>query len=116
MLAEAERGATENRVSSALAVAADRYETARAQIAAYDAALLRGAREERESALAAYRANTMSLIELLDFERALAQAEVSRMRSQAEAADALLDLLNSVLGVDGQSVAVPRDRHTGGEQ
>lgn len=115
-LAEAERGATETRVSSALAVAADRYETARAQIAAYDAALLRGAREERESALAAYRANTMSLIELLDFERALAQAEVSRMRSQAEAADALLDLLNSVLGIDGQSVAVPRDRHTGSEQ
>jgi outer membrane protein TolC len=115
-LAQAERAAIETRVSSALAAAADRYETARAQIAAYDAALLRGAREERETALAAYRANTMTLIELLDFERALAQAEVSRMRSQAEAADALLDLLNSVLGADDLPDVAPRDRQAGGER
>jgi len=114
-LAQAERVATETRVSSALAVAADRYETARAQIAAFDAALLRGAREERETALAAYRANTMSLVELLDFERALAQAEVSRMRSQAEAADAMLDLLSSVLGViDVPNAGVPE--RIGGER
>jgi outer membrane protein TolC len=114
-LAQAERAATEIRVSSKLASAADRYETARAQIAAYDAALLRGAREERETALAAYRANTMTLIELLDFERALAQAEVSRLRSQAEAADALLDLLNSVLGADDLLSVAPSERHIGGE-
>lgn len=115
-LAQAEKVATENRVSSALATAADRYETARAQIAAYDAALLRGAREERETALAAYRANTMTLIELLDFERALAHAEVSRLRSQAEAADALLDLLNTVLGVDDLPRVAPLDLHIGGER
>lgn len=115
-LAQAEKTATENRVSSALATAADRYETARAQIAAYDGALLRGAREERETALAAYRANTMTLIELLDFERALAHAEVSRLRSQAEAADALLDLLNSVLGADDLPSVTPLDRHIGADR
>lgn len=99
-LARAEQTLATVRVTSAIAVAADRYEVARAQLAAFDAALLRGAREEREAALAAYRTGSMPLIELIDFERALAQAEVTRLRSQLDAADALLDLIAAALGLD----------------
>lgn len=91
--ATAERRATLTALRATLLAARDRYEAARARIAVYDAALLRGAREERESALAAYRSGQLSLIELLDFERALARAEVERLRNRIEAADALADLL-----------------------
>lgn len=95
--------AEEARIESALSAAADRYENARDNIATFDAALLRGAREEREAALAAYRAGDLSLIELLDFERALAQAEMSRLRSHIEAAEALAQYLTAALGSpDGQ--------------
>jgi outer membrane protein, heavy metal efflux system len=99
-LARAEQAATEASLSTALATASDRYETARIQIASFDAALLRGARDEREAALAAYRTGGMSLLELLDFERALAQAEVSRIRSHIEAAEALLQYLGTALGIN----------------
>ena len=91
------RTATEIQLSSRLAVAADRYAIARSQLAAYDATLLRGAREEREAALASYRSGSFSLIELLDFERALAQAEVSRIRSRIAAAEALADYVTASL-------------------
>lgn len=84
----------------ALLVARDRYEAARARLAVYDAALLQGAREERESALAVYRSGSLSLIELLDFERALARAEIDRLGSQIDAEAALTALLS-----DGESSA-----------
>ena len=80
-------------VRTELLMARNRYETARLRLATYDAALLRGAREERETALASYRNGSLSLIELLDFERALARAEIDRLRSEIEAAVALSDLL-----------------------
>ncbi len=78
----------------ALLAAQDRYEAARSRLPMYDAALLQGAREERESALAAYRSGSLSLIELLDFERALARAEIDRLRSQIDAEAALIALLS----------------------
>jgi cobalt-zinc-cadmium efflux system outer membrane protein len=76
-----------------LAAAQDRYEAVRERLALYDAALLRGAREERETALAAYRSAELSLLELLDFERALARAEIAQLQGRIDAANALADLL-----------------------
>ena len=101
-LATAEQRAIESRISTALASALDRYETARARLASFDAALLRGAREEREAALASFRTGSLSLLELLDFERALAQAEITRIRSRVDAADALVDLFLIALGEEGR--------------
>lgn len=79
-------------VQADLSAALVRYEAARERLAVYDTALLRGVREERESALAAYRVGQISLIELLDFERALARAEIERLSAHADAAEALADL------------------------
>ena len=92
-VAAAERRAAGATLRATLLAARDRYEAARERLAVYDAALLRGAREERESALAAYRSGELSLIELLDFERALARAETERLRARIDASDALADLL-----------------------
>jgi cobalt-zinc-cadmium efflux system outer membrane protein len=100
VLARAQQLATQASLATALATAHDRYEAAREQIASFDAALLRGARDEREAALAAYRTGGMTLLELLDFERALAQAEVSRIRSRVEAAEALKQYLAAALGLE----------------
>lgn len=111
VLATTEQRAVEAGVMSALASALDRYETARSRLASFDAALLRGAREEREAALASFRTGSLSLLELLDFERALAQAEITRIRSRVDAADALVDLYLIALGDDGHdapSRAEPR--------
>jgi len=91
--AEAQRDAILAGRRGALLAARERYNAARARLAVYDAALLQGAREERESALAAYRSGSLPLIELLDFERSLARAEIDRLRSQIDAGAALTDLL-----------------------
>ena len=72
--AEAGRQAILATVRSRVAAAAERYAAARQRLEVFDAALLRGAREEREAALAAYRTRGLSLLELIDFERALARA------------------------------------------
>jgi cobalt-zinc-cadmium efflux system outer membrane protein len=85
-------------VRAALAAAHTRYESARERLAVYDAALLRGAREERESALAAYRDGELSLLELLDFERAIAHADIERVRARAEAVAAYADLILAATG------------------
>ena len=96
--AEATRAAVIARVRADVAGAMVRYEAARERLAVYDAALIRGAREERESALAAYRTGEMTLIELLDFERALARAEIDGLRARADAAEAYANLISSVEG------------------
>jgi cobalt-zinc-cadmium efflux system outer membrane protein len=96
--AVAELDATVAAVRAELAAALERYESARIRLSAFDAALLRGAREEREAALASFRTGELSLIELLDFERALARAETERLRSMLDAADALADLLAAGTG------------------
>lgn len=90
--AVAERDAAAASVRAGVAAALARYEAARIRLSAYDAALLRGAREEREAALASFRTGDLSLIELLDFERALARAETERLRGYLDAAAALADL------------------------
>lgn len=92
------RRATLAGVRGALAAARDKYEAARARLAVFDAALLRGAREERESALTAYRTGELSLLELLDFERALSNAEIERTRAIVDAAGALADLYAGAAG------------------
>ncbi|HEX6042676.1 TolC family protein, partial [Longimicrobium sp.] len=91
-----------------LAAARERYEAARVRLSAFDAALLRGAREEREAALASFRTGELSLMELLDFERALARAETERLRSAVDAANALADLYAA--GAVGDDHDAPADR------
>jgi outer membrane protein TolC len=93
LAADAARDVVINHAHVQLQAALDRYESARTRLAVYDAALLQGARDERDVALAAYRNNELSLLELLDFERALAQAEIARIRSVLDGADALFSLL-----------------------
>ncbi len=95
--------------------ARDRYETARERLAVFGAALLRGAREERESALGAYRTGDLSLLELLDFERALARAEITRLRARIEAADAYADLIAGSAGDIDDSFQPVSPREEGAE-
>jgi outer membrane protein TolC len=109
--AEARRRASIATVRSDLSAARRRYEAARERLALFDAALLRGAREERESALSAYRGGQLSLIELLDFERALARAELSRLRSRMDAADALADLIAGAAGDEDDSPSASNQLH-----
>lgn len=90
--AHATRHAEIARARAELGAARDRYETARRRLAVYDAAALQGARDEREAALAAYRSGGLSLLELLDFERALSRAEIARLQTLTEAADAFAEL------------------------
>ena len=91
---EAEQQAALLAVRADLAIAAARYTAARERLAIFDRMLLVGAREERETALAAYRNGELSLIELLDFERALARAETDQWRARMVAMAALADLLS----------------------
>ena len=108
--AVAGRRATLAAVRGALGAARDRYEAARARLAVFDAALLRGAREERESALAAYRAADLSLLELVDFERALSNAEIERTRALVDAAGALADLFAGAAGaIESLQADLPPD-------
>jgi len=91
-VARAMREAELGRARAELGAARDRYEAARHRLAVFESALLQGAREEREAALAAYRSGELSLLELIDFERALSRAEITRLETLMEAADALAAL------------------------
>jgi outer membrane protein TolC len=106
--AEAERAATLATLRRTLVAARERYEAARTRLSLFDAALLRGARQEREAALAGYGAGDLSLIELLDFERALARAEIEGVRARIEAADALAELLSADAGETGREASTLR--------
>lgn len=75
----------------AVHTATARYDAAREQVRVFDTALLIGAREERESALSGFRTGQLSLLELIDFERALARAEIDRLAAVIDAVDALAD-------------------------
>jgi outer membrane protein TolC len=92
-------------VSAELGTAAARYAGARERLTLYDSALLRGARAEREVALANYRAGTVSLIELLDFERALVEAEIGRFESILAAADAWAALVDAQAGEPSTAIS-----------
>ncbi len=96
--ARAERSAFASRLRTQLWLARDRYAAALERVEVYGAALLAGAAEEREGALGAYRAGELSLIELLDFERALARAEIEGLRAAIEARVALADLYATAAG------------------
>ncbi len=104
LAAQAEQRAGLSRARASLGAARDRYEVAVANAALFEVGLMRGAREERENALAGYRTGTLSLLELLDFERALAQAEVSQHRSRIAAAEALADLLAGATEIPDHTV------------
>jgi cobalt-zinc-cadmium efflux system outer membrane protein len=108
--ARARLNAADARVRAEIASALDRYEAAREQLALFDAALLRTAREEREGALASYRAGDFSLLELLDFERALTRVEVERLRNRMRAADALADLVAGISGIDQSHIESASER------
>lgn len=101
--AQAELAAARAEVRADLIVARTRYEAARERLAVFDASLLRGVRQEREGALAAYRSGDLSLIELLDFERALARAEVEQRRAHIEAIIALADLISGAAGASNDA-------------
>ncbi|MBA4073243.1 MAG: hypothetical protein C0497_15690 [Gemmatimonas sp.] len=94
------RTATVTTTRAKISVSRARYESARQRFASFDAALLRGAREEREGALAAYRANDLSLIDLLDFERALSRVEIDRTQALLDALTALSELLSGTSPID----------------
>ena len=79
-----------------------RYSAARERLRAFDEALLLAADAEREAALAAFRAGTLSLLELLDFEQALVGVEVERARSLAAAAEANLARFGSLYERSGR--------------
>lgn len=89
----AEDSARVQRVRAALTQAQSRLDAAAEQVRLFDAALLSGARSEREAVLASYRTGSVSLLELLDFERALARAEIEHVRALLVAHDAWADLL-----------------------
>jgi outer membrane protein TolC len=103
--AEARVTVAQAEVSARLRTAAARYAGARERLTLYDSVLLRGARAEREVALANYRAGTVSLIELLDFERALVDAEIGRFESILAAADAWSDLLDAQAGEPSTAIS-----------
>lgn len=96
--AQAELTSARAEVRADLVAARTRYEAARERLAVFDRALLEGVRQERESALAAYRTGEVSLIELLDFERALTRAEIERRRAHIDAVFALADLVSGAAG------------------
>lgn len=96
--AQAELAAARAEVRADLVAARTRYEAARERLSVFDRALLEGVRQERESALAAYRTGEISLIELLDFERALTRAEIERRRAHIDAVLALADLVSGAAG------------------
>lgn len=106
------RRATFAAVQSRLAAAREHYSAALRRIDVYDAALLSGAREERDGALEAYRAQRLTLLELLDFERALARAEIGAISALVDAASAYASLLGGGSDVSEDSFPDRRDTST----
>ena len=102
--AEATLAAERSRVRGLLAGEAARYDAARERLEVYDVALLAAARDARESALGAYRTGDFSLVELLDFERAVATSEIERLRALAAAVEAYTNLISGGLEMEGVSM------------
>ncbi len=102
--AESDRAAVAGELRTALHLVHDRYVAALRRLEVYDVALLAGAREEREGALGAYRSGQLSLIELLDLERALARAETERLRAAIDADDAYARFFTTIAALALPSV------------
>jgi cobalt-zinc-cadmium efflux system outer membrane protein len=106
------RRATAAAVQSRLTAAREHYSAALRRIDVYDAALLSGAREERDGALEAYRAQRLTLLELLDFERALARAEIGAIGALVDAASAYASLRRGGSAVSEYSLPDLHDSST----
>ena len=87
--AGASRTAATVSARGALRAARARFAAAIERMGSLDAALLVAAASERETAVASYRAGTLPLLDLLDFERALQRFEISRVLAVRDAAAAL---------------------------
>lgn len=92
----AEDAARRQEIRTQLLAAERRFTRASEQVQLFDAALLSGARSERDAVLVSYRTGSVTLLELLDFERALARAEIEHVRARLVAWDAWADLLSPV--------------------
>lgn len=92
LFAEASRREAESAARASVRAASARYAAARGRLDGFDTALLLAADAEREAALSEYRAGTLLLMELLDFERALLRVEVERTRALIDATLARGDL------------------------
>jgi outer membrane protein TolC len=95
--AETAERAAAARVRAAITVRAERYNALRERLTLFDTALLAGAAEERETALSAYRNGTITLLDFLDFERALRGVEIEVLQLRISAASTLLELYAALL-------------------
>lgn len=84
----AEAAGRRTSLSAQVRQAVIRRDAALGRVRTIDGALLAGARAERDAALAIYRSGGLSLVEFIDFERALLLADVSRIEALRDAADA----------------------------
>ncbi len=84
--AEIEAGAAVSGVRPALESLRERHAVALSRLDAIDGAVLVAAQSEREAALAEFRAGSLTLLELLDLERALLRVELERADALREAA------------------------------
>lgn len=84
--------AAQYRLAAARRAALQRLAAAEERLAVYNQALLLAAASERDAALSAFRTGQITLLELLDFERALTRAELDRLRAVLAASDARADL------------------------
>jgi len=100
--ARAGRAAATARARATVRAARVRYDASRTRVDAFDAALLVAADAEREAALGEYRSGTLSLLELLDFERALVRVEVERTRALLDAVQAR----GALLGLESPDIGV----------
>lgn len=105
-LAETERVAFVAHLRTQLLLDRDRYAAAVERLQVYDSALLTGAREERESALRAYRNGDLTLLELLDFERALSRAETERIRAAIDVTTSYAEIFITLSAPSGLSADV----------
>lgn len=98
------RLATAATVRGRVTAAREHYIAALERVDAFESALLVGALAEREGALSAYRSQQLTLLELLDFERALARAEIDALRALAAASASYVLLVTG--GADSALTAV----------
>ena len=92
-VAEANLRLARNRALAEVETAYGAYETAREQVKAYEAGILRQADESRDIALAAYREGATDLITLIDAQRTRSEVRVSYYR-------ALFDYLTSIFQLE----------------
>jgi outer membrane protein TolC len=86
--AAARLAAVQARDRGVLEAAARRFDAALARAALFDTGVLAAARAERASALDAYGAGEISLLEFLDFERAASQVEIEGLQAMMDATEA----------------------------